>query len=271
MTSPSGGFHPTTDSISDLLEGLLPPDEGRATAEHLGQCAQCLAVRDALVRAHDVLQTAGRTPPSIPPDLFDRVEATLRAESQARAQTTGVVSMAAARDRRGGGWKTKVLGVAAAVALLGGGGAVAVQVMQPEQDFAAGDPGESGAAEEPSEGAPPPGGQVNPSIPALTASGFDVGVRGLLKGGPTIGNGEAGAVAPDPLADLHPADSACVSTLLTRAGAGRAIATAETTFDGDEVVLVVTESTEPDSVHGYAIGGCPADTAEVLYDKVVAE
>lgn len=267
MTSPSRGFHPTTDSISDLLEGLLPPEEGRATAEHLGDCAQCLAVRAALVRTHDVLQTAGRTPPPIPPDVFASVEAGLRAESQARTQTTGVVSLAAAREKRSTGWKTKVLGVAAALALLGGAGAVALQVMTPEENLA-GDPTGPSQTED---AAPGPGdAPAGESPPALKAAEFDQGVRALLKGGPVIKPGDPGAVADDPLADLHPSQVSCVSNLLTQEGAWRVLAAEESTLDGTQVILVVTDTTEVDTVHGYAISGCDSDTPKILHDEAVS-
>lgn len=268
MTSPSGGMHPTTDRISDLLEGILPPDEGRATAEHVNHCSVCLAVRDALVRTHQVLREAGHTPPAIPTDVFTRVESALRAESEARSRTTVVASLAAARERRSVGWKTKVIGVAAALALFGGASAVAIQMLQPDEQLAveapSGEETSSAQSKAAPDGVPKPG-----SYRALTSETFDAGVRALVQEGPKLGDDGPVAAAPDPLAELDPADSACVSRILTQAGADRVLKVTETTLDGDPVILVVADTTEPDTVHGYAIAGCPSESADIVHDQSV--
>lgn len=272
MTSPSGGDHPTTDNISDLLEGLLPPEDGRAVAAHLNSCARCLAVRDALVRTHTMLRDAGRATPPIPPPVFEQVESALREESRARAETTGVASLSAARERRSVGWKTKVLGAAAAVAVFGGGGAVIYQAMGPNSEPLAGSaPSQTAEPSGPGDtsAAPPPEGDS--TVPeSLPTDDFADGVRDLLdRQRPGFGDDTEWGIQQDPTANLDPSQSSCVQRILDEEGAQPILAAEERTYNGVHAILVVTQTSEDNTVHAYVIAGCADNEPEIRHDGLV--
>lgn len=287
MTSPSGGPHPTTELISDLLEGLVPPAEGRAVALHLDQCPTCQAVRDSLVHTHRVLSQTGRTPAPMPPDVFARVESSLREEAAARSGSTGVASLSDARERRRPRWAARALAAAAAVVVLGGGGALAYQVVSDsgpaleagsapsddsdqdaeDQDAAPGDGGAPGTDDETAS----PGAAPDDQAPrALTMSTFDDGVRELLDQRPSLSDETGPGAEPEPATTLSPALMACVSEATTQAGAGQLLVAGERTLDDTPVVLAVTTSRNADEVHAYAVAGCEASSPEVIHDEAVS-
>ncbi|MGN6301072.1 MAG: hypothetical protein ACTHN8_08280 [Angustibacter sp.] len=120
--------HPALESFGDLDDAARDP--------HVATCPHCQDDLRAQVQVRALL--AGLPDPGpTPPDVVDRIEATLRRlsaeqgpEASSPAAASTVVPLAPARERRHRGW----LAVAAAVVLLGAGGAVLSQVVPGSQD-----------------------------------------------------------------------------------------------------------------------------------------
>lgn len=81
--------HPDVTEISDLTEGLLPPDRTGAVRRHLGECELCADVHASLEEIRNLL---GATPGPfrMPDDVAGRIDAALAAEAllDARASQT---------------------------------------------------------------------------------------------------------------------------------------------------------------------------------------
>ncbi|GAA0642751.1 hypothetical protein GCM10009535_20110 [Streptomyces thermocarboxydovorans] len=84
--------HPDVAEISDLTEGLLPPDRTTAVRRHLDECELCADVHASLEEIRSLLGTAPG-PLRMPDDVAGRIDAALAAEalldaraSQARAE-----------------------------------------------------------------------------------------------------------------------------------------------------------------------------------------
>lgn len=82
--------HPDVAEISDLTEGLLPPDRTAGVQRHLDECELCADVRASLEEIRGLL---GTLPGSqrMPDDVASRIDAALAAEAllQATAPDTG--------------------------------------------------------------------------------------------------------------------------------------------------------------------------------------
>ncbi|MER6026410.1 hypothetical protein [Streptomyces sp. NPDC001851] len=146
MTDTAG--HPDVAEISDLTEGLLPPDRSRVIRQHLDSCELCADVHASLEEIRGLLGSVSETV-RMPADVAGRIDAALAAEALLSASgddITGHVSretpVAASRPAgrpqgaTGPGRKksgrsrrrTVVLGGVLTAAVLGAG-ALVVQVL----------------------------------------------------------------------------------------------------------------------------------------------
>ncbi|GHB16698.1 zf-HC2 domain-containing protein [Streptomyces chryseus] len=81
MTSTAGtAQHPDVSEISDLAEGLLPPDRTAAVRRHLDECALCTDVQTSLEEIRGLLGTLPG-PHRMPADVAGRIDAALAAEA----------------------------------------------------------------------------------------------------------------------------------------------------------------------------------------------
>lgn len=145
--------HPSAETVSDLVEGLLQPEDAATVEAHLAGCAECHDLRDAL---SDVRALLGDLPsPRIPADVADRLDAALAGspalsrepdeDGPARSdgpslQSSAPVDLTARRKRRR--VLTGVGAAAASLVLVVLGGLVVLQGVQPASQ------GESGAVQE---------------------------------------------------------------------------------------------------------------------------
>lgn len=90
MTSSTGAdSHPEVTDISDLTEGLLPPERATAVRAHIAGCALCTDVRDSLEEIRGLLGTLPG-PVRMPADVAGRIDAALAAEAHLDTVTPGV-------------------------------------------------------------------------------------------------------------------------------------------------------------------------------------
>ncbi|MFJ4523798.1 anti-sigma factor family protein [Streptomyces sp. NPDC088810] len=86
--------HPDVAEISDLTEGVLPPDRGTDVRRHLDACEACADVYAQLEEIRDLLGSVP-APERMPDDVSARIDAALAAEAPLTAgdeDTTGRVS-----------------------------------------------------------------------------------------------------------------------------------------------------------------------------------
>ncbi|HEY5821221.1 MAG TPA: zf-HC2 domain-containing protein [Propionibacteriaceae bacterium] len=131
--------HLSLDELADADVGLLDHDRVAAVEEHLAECAECRTQADAISQVS--VQLAATPAPTMPADVFARLDAVLAQESQARARVPArSVHFLPARDhttrptlgmfgadlphRAKARWLPPVLAAAAAAALVGFGGYV---------------------------------------------------------------------------------------------------------------------------------------------------
>lgn len=81
--------HPDVAEISDLAEGLLPPDRSTDIQRHLGSCELCADVHASLEEIRGLLGSVPEAEP-MPADVAARIDAALAAE--ARLSTSGDVT-----------------------------------------------------------------------------------------------------------------------------------------------------------------------------------
>ena len=143
--------HPDVTEISDLTEGLLPPDRSAEVRRHLDDCVLCADVHASLEEIRDLLGTLPG-PSRMPDDVAHRIDAALAAEAligatapepsalesdstahvsretstspprpggRARTTTTGPGRQDRRRSGRSGRRKIATLGTVFAVAALG--------------------------------------------------------------------------------------------------------------------------------------------------------
>ncbi|MEU1655863.1 anti-sigma factor family protein [Streptomyces griseofuscus] len=72
--------HPDVTEISDLAEGLLPPERGTDVRRHLGGCELCADVYASLEEIRGLLGSA-QAPEPMPVDVAQRIVAALAAEA----------------------------------------------------------------------------------------------------------------------------------------------------------------------------------------------
>ena len=72
--------HPDVAEISDLTEGLLPPDRSTAVRRHLDACGLCADVETSLEEIRGLLGSMP-APGSMPDDVAARIDAALAAEA----------------------------------------------------------------------------------------------------------------------------------------------------------------------------------------------
>ncbi|MEU6080295.1 zf-HC2 domain-containing protein [Streptomyces sp. NPDC047108] len=81
MTSSTGtDQHPDVADISDLAEGILPPDRTSEVREHLDGCELCRDILDSLEEIRGLLGTLPG-PATMPADVARRIDAALAAEA----------------------------------------------------------------------------------------------------------------------------------------------------------------------------------------------
>ncbi|MEU3858165.1 hypothetical protein AB0F03_12480 [Streptomyces sp. NPDC028722] len=135
--------HPDVADISDLTEGLLPPDRSSDVRRHLGTCEPCADLYVSLEEIRSLLGSVPE-PERMPDDVAARIDAALSAEApraggevtadHVSRETATVADRPAGRPRAttGPGRKPSergrrrrfVLGAVLTAAVLGGGGLV---------------------------------------------------------------------------------------------------------------------------------------------------
>lgn len=90
MTSKQGAdAHPEVAEISDLSEGLLPPERGAEVREHIAGCGLCADVLSSLEEIRGLLGTLPG-PQRMPGDVAGRIDAALAAEALLSAERVDV-------------------------------------------------------------------------------------------------------------------------------------------------------------------------------------
>jgi hypothetical protein len=264
------GEHIDVEVLSDLVEGLLPPEREAELAAHLAGCAECRDTQDALAQIRELLGDQPVEP--MPADVVARIDGALAlaalppprpAEAPRPVVPTardhdapsGTVSLDAARRRRRRRGPL-LLAAAAAVAavvigvtVIGGGGD---DDRKHSADRSAGAPA---AAPSPSASPKPaerPGAgpaQDSPQAPnaaaphAYSDAGLPEQITRLLGARPT---------------DLHSLP-ACVSTALGPKAAG-ALAVDAGTYRGKSAYVVVLAGGDPARVRVYIVdASCASD------------
>ncbi|GLX49860.1 hypothetical protein Shyhy01_28100 [Streptomyces hygroscopicus subsp. hygroscopicus] len=80
--------HPDVTEISDLAEGLLPPERGTDVRYHLAACELCADVYASLEEIRGLLGSA-QAPEAMPIDVAQRIDAALAAEALLNASGSG--------------------------------------------------------------------------------------------------------------------------------------------------------------------------------------
>lgn len=299
--------HVGNDLLADFLEGLLPADDEARVATHLERCATCARARDVLVDVGVLLRQAGSEPVSMPPDVAERLDAALAAESRARSQETGVVSLHTrdarvargqhrrpndrgqhdlgrhdrsrnARGRKAGGWRARparlLLTAAASVAVLAVGAIAARGILTPDTTNVAGGNHPTTA---PTTTAPStPASRTftfkpTSTAPALSTDGFAAEVGQLIEARPAGSSPTSegfGSSGHDP--GVAPSADRCVERILERAGAGTPLDMTTGKLDGRPVQVAIVAERGTGGVRAYAIEGCPGSTARIAHEASVS-
>ncbi|AYN40440.1 hypothetical protein D9753_17730 [Streptomyces dangxiongensis] len=282
--------HPDVAEISDLTEGLLPPDRSTGVRRHLGTCEPCADMYASLEEIRSLLGSVPE-PERMPDDVAERIDAALAAEvplhvggeeaaGHVSRETVTVANRPAGRPRAttGPGRKPSergrrrgrfVLGAVLTAAVLGGGGLVVTSL---------GDHTGHTTAH----------GTPTPSATAFSGDSVQHQVRGLLaaqRGLPhgseqprlnTEGGSETPGVTPGPNTLMQTAVPVpdCVRLALSR---GADVLGAKTgTYAGKAAYLVVVaDARESKRVTAYVIDeACvrqqSAPAGEVLLKQSVA-
>lgn len=97
--------HFTADELAEAAAGLLDPARAAAISEHGAGCADCTEMATSLSQVPRLL--AAEPAPTMPDDVFTRLEAVVAAESERRAaegpQSPGSASEERKRRRPTGG------------------------------------------------------------------------------------------------------------------------------------------------------------------------
>ncbi|MBZ9642810.1 anti-sigma factor [Streptomyces sp. PSKA30] len=89
--------HPDVTEISDLAEGLLPPNRTADVRRHLDECELCADVLASLEEIRGLLGTLPG-PPRMPADVAERIDAALAAEALLNATAPDAMSASAPVD-----------------------------------------------------------------------------------------------------------------------------------------------------------------------------
>ncbi|MFS0694323.1 zf-HC2 domain-containing protein [Streptomyces nitrosporeus] len=304
MTSATDAVeHPDVSEISDLTEGLLPPDRAADIRHHLASCAECHDTQVSLEEIRSLLAGGGDEAhrESMPEDIAARIDAALAAEPfpvPASGAAAGVVSRethdrtgepgAAARPsgrprgatgpgrRSARRRRTVVLGSVFGAAVVGVSAFLLQSVQLPGASLSSADQAAGSAAK----------GAQDFSGPSLEEQ-----VRHLLKAAPApvdseaeaseAGEGEPSADAKSPQ-DLTPGTLASGTPLRAPAvevplcvqrGTGRntpALAVEQGSFEGTAAFLVVLpDASDPERVQAYVVdAGCVGSTP-VTYGRLL--
>lgn len=236
------GSHLSTEVVSDLLEGLLSEPDRVAAEAHLASCAECTEVAEGLVRVRDVLRSA--PPPPMPADIAERLTAVIAVESAERADSTGVVSLGQARERKLSRRGAQILIAAASVAVLAVAGGVVANSINDKNPIAS----------LPKDGTPSPSVAANTLYLArggtaeLTSAGFAGQASKLLTTTvpPKKKPGDTPSVAVDP--------SICIAeTVGSEVQDFRSVR-----YNGSGAYLAITNPSG-DILRAYVITGCPSE------------
>lgn len=254
------GSHLTTDVVSDLLEGLLDETD-RVTAEaHLASCAECTAVADALVEVRELLHAEGSAPPPpMPVDIEQRLSAAISVESAERADSTGVVSLGQARERKLSRKAGQFLIAAASVAVLAVGGGIVVNSINKDDPVAQIDP----TPRYSSDVAGVPASRLylkHGAKLSLDESTFAANASKLLTATkPTRPRNDQPSVMASP--------AICVRDTIEPQVLRDFI---EISFDGKSAYLAITNPAGTDEVRGYVVTGCgPGNLGEVVHEATL--
>jgi anti-sigma factor ChrR (cupin superfamily) len=94
--------HITADELAEAAAGMLDPARAAAIREHVAGCAACTEVATGLSQVPGLL--AAEPAPTMPDDVFARLQAVVAAESERRAaERPQSASEGRKRRRRKGG------------------------------------------------------------------------------------------------------------------------------------------------------------------------
>nr|WP_272955934.1 zf-HC2 domain-containing protein [Actinopolymorpha rutila] len=279
--------------MADAHAGLLSDAENARIDAHLAGCAECSAAADAHAELEHLLRESAAIPTQMPSAVADRMESALAAEARTRAAgQAGVTSLSTARDRadhaaradRRSGWlrPSRLLAVAAGVAVLAAGAGVAGNLLDKRNDVQVAGGSHSTAPRTPSPSTASPSPRpLRPRSYAFTAkaagtdfsaAGFGSEVGAVVEAaapkapGKPIGPQSNNGIAPDP--------SPCVSRVLDDAGAGGTLLdTVGARFGGVPVIVALIRTSGGSSgqpkVRAYAVAGCPSEGAHVVHSAQV--
>ena len=266
--------HLDLDRLADLEEGLLTPDEEAAAQTHLGECADCRALRAQLAGTRSLL--ASLPPEQMPATVSARIDASLSA-----LPSTTIVPLSSRRR----GWRAHPtaagLGAAAAVAALVAALVVGRTSSHDSSSTAGGSAETLGQA-----------GATRSSIPLppSTVTGTKYTVRNLHRTVPTL-LAPTAALAIAPKAGTSPAPQASTGASTAAAGppaalnrlfttpgaleacvraieggpAAQPLAIDFATFQGAPAVLVVLPGLEPGKVDAWFVGpNCTSTDVNLL-------
>ncbi|MEU6771626.1 zf-HC2 domain-containing protein [Streptomyces sp. NPDC046759] len=94
--------HPDVEEISDLTEGLLPPNRSADVRRHLATCELCADVRTSLEEIRGLLGSASEAE-RMPADVAGRIDAALAAEALLSASDKGLPSARVISEAEPGG------------------------------------------------------------------------------------------------------------------------------------------------------------------------
>nr|WP_269091245.1 zf-HC2 domain-containing protein [Actinopolymorpha cephalotaxi] len=281
--------------MADAYAGLLSDAESTRIDAHLAGCAECSAAADAHAELAHLLRESAAVPTQMPSAVADRMESALAAEARIRAagQATDhseVTSLAAARGatrtrvhRRSGRLRpSRLLAVAAGVAVLAAGAGVAGNILDERNDVPVAGGSHSTAPRTPSPSTASP--SLRPVRPKtysfsakaaetdFSAAGFGSEVGTVLEAaapkpaGKPIGPQSNNGIAGDP--------SRCVSRVLDDAGAGGTLLdTVAARFGGAPVIVALIRTSGGSSgqprVRAYAVSDCPSAQARVVHSAQV--
>ncbi len=287
----TAGPHVDDDTLADAHAGLLSDAERARIDVHLAGCAACSAAADAHAELLHLLRESAAVPTQMPSTVADRMESALAAEAGTRAtHQAGVTSLSTARetardraDRRSGRLRpSRLLAVAAGVAVLAAGVGVAGNLLSERNDLPVAGGSHSTAPRTPSPSTTSP--SVRPARPGtyaftakaartdFSAASFGNEVGSVLEAaapkgpGKPIGPQSNNGIAGDP--------TRCVDRVLDDAGSGGTVLdTVGARFGGAPVIVALVRtsggSAGQPKIRAYAVSGCPSAQAHVVHSAQV--
>lgn len=255
--------HLEASLLAEHAEGLLGPDDSAAVEAHLEECETCRATTADLASVSAMLAAA---PPALPTPahVVARLDRALTDEAAPAEEPAPVIQVSWFRRRApqllAAAATVSVVGLAGWVAATGGGGdddtggdaSVEESAEQYDTDADAGAGAEDGDLETAEEEAAAAPLDADDGQLAIPVDEFESEIRAVAaQRQATEGGAEACGVQ---LADELAAEL---------------VGSAATDLTGQSAVLVVLQSDDPQSVHGWVLPACDASIDEALAELTV--